>query len=149
MADQQQTPQYVVSGALAHGERYYHDGEFFESAGASEADIAQLVTQGVLVTPQRHAQMAAAYAIGGSSDVEAVLTRLRGEREGHILAAEATLEQMEDPGRRAEREGHHNAALARQHLRSEHGGRLEAAKNIGAQITQIEQAGQPAGQPAE
>ena len=144
------TQVYVVSGSLGHGERShangnaYQDGEIFDSEHASEAEIAQLVSQGVLVTPQRHAQMEAAYTIGGSTDVEAVLTRLRGLQQGHLQSAIRLTEEMMDPRGRIEREGHHDVGRLLQQIRGKRDSQLQAADKYAAQIAEIESAGNDA-----
>lgn len=150
MANQQQGQQrYVVSGSLGHGEHshannsVYQDGEVFENETASEAEIAQLVSQGTLVIPQRHAQMAKAFIIGGSHDVEAVLQRLRGERDGYLQSARRILEEMRDPRGRAQREGTNNIAELQVKLRGEYDSYLQAAAKYAEQIAEIEAAGQP------
>lgn len=142
------TQQYYVSGSLAHGERnyannsVYQDGEVFENETASEAEIAQLVSQGVLVTPQRHAQMAKAFIIGGSHDVEAVLQHLCGLQGGHLQSAIRLTEQLMDPAGRVQQEGHYDVARILQQIRSERASHLQAAEKYAAQITEIETAGQ-------
>src|SRR5690242_7626825 len=81
---------YVVSGNLIHGNRDYRDGEPFICDDA--AIVAELVRSGALVvSAQRHAQMAVAQRLGGTTDVEVVLQRLRGERDS-LLAKVASLD---------------------------------------------------------
>ncbi len=149
MANQQQgQQQYVVSGSLGHGKRThannnpYRDGEIFESETASEAEIAQFVSQGVLVTPQRHAQMAVAHRITGTSDVEMALQRLRGLQGGHLQSVIRLNEELMDPRGRSEREGHHAVARILQKIRGERDPQRQAADKYAAQIAETEAAGQ-------
>lgn len=94
-------------------------------------------------TPQRRdPMMAKAFAIAGSSDVEAVLVQLRGLQAGHLEAAIRLSEQMADPSGRAEQEGHYDRARLLQQLRGERDSQLQAAEKYAQQIAEIERAGE-------
>lgn len=94
--NQEQRPRYAVVGFLDHPTGLYLNGQMFTGERETSAEeLAQLVADGILVTPAQFRQMTTAWLIsGGSIDVAAVLEQLRSARDAHLEAAAKLAKQL-------------------------------------------------------